>query len=132
MHSAGPKVESKAEEEAGKPELPQQEPAVTPDAKITIPESKDIVPEPKVEEPTPATKETPSPFGDFFGGDHLALAHLDAQLARSMPAHGYRNWSRQRSARFWKMIISHTDCCFTHDTGMRMCSASGINLHSLS
>jgi len=41
---------------AGKPELPQQEPAVAPGSTITIPESKNIAPEPKVEAPKPATK----------------------------------------------------------------------------
>lgn len=75
--NAGPKVESKAEEEAGKPELPQQEPAVAPGAAITIPESKDIAPEPKVESPAPATKESPAPFGGFFNGEAI-LSSLDS------------------------------------------------------
>ncbi|KAK9915466.1 hypothetical protein WJX75_009590 [Coccomyxa subellipsoidea] len=48
-------AESKGE--AGKPELPQQEPSVTPGSSITIPEAKNIAPEPKVEAPKPATKE---------------------------------------------------------------------------
>ena len=48
-------AESKGQ--AGKPELPQQEPSVTPGSSITIPEAKNIAPEPKVEAPKPATKE---------------------------------------------------------------------------
>ena len=66
--SAGSQKAPESGGEAGKPELPQQEPAVSPDSTIVIPESKDIAPEPKVAAPEPATKETPAPFS-FFGGD---------------------------------------------------------------
>lgn len=69
--------------QAGKPELPQQEPAVAPGTTITIPESKNIAPEPKVEAPKPATKvpaapvpkpaEDENPFAVSSQCEHLSL-----------------------------------------------------------
>ncbi len=47
--------------EAGKPELPQQEPVVGPGQKVDIPESKDEAPLPKAD--------APNPLGGLFGGE---------------------------------------------------------------
>lgn len=47
--------------EAGKPELPQQEPAVGPGQKVDIPESRDEAPLPKAD--------APNPLGGLFGGE---------------------------------------------------------------
>ena len=69
--------------QAGKPELPQQEPAVAPGTTITIPESKNIAPEPTVEAPKPATKvpaapvpkpaDDENPFAVFSQCERLSL-----------------------------------------------------------
>lgn len=48
------------EADTGKPQLPQQEPAVGPGQKIKIPESKSEAPEPKTD--------APNPLGGLFGG----------------------------------------------------------------
>lgn len=49
------------EAEAGKPELPQQEPAVSPGQKVEIPESKNEAPEPKAD--------AANPLAGLFEGD---------------------------------------------------------------
>ena len=47
--------------EAGKPELPQQEPALGPGQKVDIPEAMNEVPLPKAD--------APNPLGGLFGGE---------------------------------------------------------------
>ncbi|BDA43068.1 hypothetical protein COCOBI_04-0780 [Coccomyxa sp. Obi] len=80
--------------QAGKPELPQQEPAVAPGTTITIPESKNIAPEPKVEAPKPATKEpaapVPKPAEDenpfaIFGQSTAPAAPKQAPAVKAEP-----------------------------------------------
>ena len=90
MH-AGPEKAPESTGEAGKPELPQPEPAVTPgDANVVIPESKDVAPEPKVAAPKedagpPAAPS--APFSFFGGGARGGLSLQFAWLPPQSPQH---------------------------------------------
>ena len=98
--AAGPEKAPESTGQAGKPELPQPEPAVTPgDANIVIPESKDVAPEVKVAPPKgDAGPPAPSAPFSFFGGGGARgsprpAVHPAASTGHGTPLPQTRQWS---------------------------------------
>ena len=94
MRTAGKGPSVKPDEaDTGKPQLPQAEPAVGPDAVFNVPESKDVAPEATVESSSGS-----NPFSGFFSGLHphtafakwLSVLHdkyLPVQQSTKLPGH---------------------------------------------